>query len=105
MDDSQGVPNATIRESRAIGVRIRLDIHFIHVRSKHEGVLTPIIRHGWPGSIIERMRSIDRLTDPTAHGGSASDAFGVVISSLPGYGSSGEPTSTGWGPSNMHAHG
>ncbi len=75
-----------------------LDIHFIHVRSKHEDALPLIVTHGWPGSIIEQLKIIDRLTDPTAHGASASDAFDVVIPSLPGYGFSGKPTSTGWGP-------
>jgi pimeloyl-ACP methyl ester carboxylesterase len=73
-----------------------LDIHFIHVRSKHENALPLIVTHGWPGSIIEQMKIIDPLTNPTAHGGSASDAFHVVIPSLPGYGYSGKPTSTGW---------
>src|SRR5581483_7395472 len=73
-----------------------LDIHFIHVRSKHENELPLIITHGWPGSIIEQMKIIDPLTDPTAHGGNASDAFDVVIPSLPGYGCSGRPAATGW---------
>ena len=78
-----------------------LDIHFIHVRSKHENALPLIVNHGWPGSIIEQLKIIDPLTDPTAHGGSASDAFDVVIPSMPGYGFSGKPTSTGWGPERM----
>ena len=78
-----------------------LDIHFIHVRSKHENALPLIVTHGWPGSIIEQLKIIDPLTDPTAHGGSASDAFHVVIPSMPGYGFSGKPTSTGWGPERM----
>ena len=73
-----------------------LDIHFIHVRSKHENALPLIVTHGWPGSIIEQMKIIDPLTDPTAHGGSASDAFHLVIPSMPGYGYSGKPTTTGW---------
>ena len=73
-----------------------LDIHFIHVRSKHENALPLIVTHGWPGSIIEQMKIIDPLTDPTAHGGSASDAFHLVIPSMPGYGYSGKPTRTGW---------
>jgi pimeloyl-ACP methyl ester carboxylesterase len=73
-----------------------LDIHFIHVRSKHENALPLIVTHGWPGSIIEQIKIIDPLVNPTAHGGSASDAFHVVIPSMPGYGFSGKPTSTGW---------
>jgi pimeloyl-ACP methyl ester carboxylesterase len=75
-----------------------LDIHFIHVRSRHENALPMIVTHGWPGSIIEQMKIIDPLTDPTAHGGSASDAFHLVIPSLPGYGFSGKPTAPGWNP-------
>ena len=78
-----------------------LDIHFIHVRSKHEDALPLIVNHGWPGSIIEQLKIIGPLTDPTAHGGSAEDAFDVVIPSMPGYGFSGKPTSTGWGPERM----
>jgi pimeloyl-ACP methyl ester carboxylesterase len=78
-----------------------LDIHFIHVRSQHEDALPLIVNHGWPGSIIEQLKIIDRLTDPAAHGGSAADAFHVVIPSMPGYGFSGKPTSTGWGPERM----
>jgi pimeloyl-ACP methyl ester carboxylesterase len=78
-----------------------LDIHFIHVRSKHENAMPLIVTHGWPGSIIEQMKIIDPLTNPTAHGGSASDAFDVVIPSLPGYGFSGKPTATGWGPERI----
>ena len=73
-----------------------LDIHFIHVRSKHENALPCIITHGWPGSIVEQLKIIDPLTDPTAYGASASDAFDVVIPSMPGYGFSGKPTSPGW---------
>ena len=75
-----------------------LDIHFIHVRSKHENALPLIVTHGWPGSVIEQMKIIDPLTNPTAHGGSASDAFHLVIPSIPGYGYSGKPTTTGWDP-------
>src|SRR5207245_1567380 len=73
-----------------------LDIHFIHVRSKHENSLPLIVTNGWPGSIIEQMKIIDPLTNPTAHGGSASDAFHLVIPSMPGYGYSGKPTTPGW---------
>jgi pimeloyl-ACP methyl ester carboxylesterase len=75
-----------------------LDIHFIHVRSKHENAMPLIVTHGWPGSVIEQLKIIEPLTNPTAHGGKASDAFHLVIPSLPGYGFSGKPTSTGWGP-------
>ena len=75
-----------------------LDIHFIHVRSKHENALPLIVTHGWPGSIIEQMKIIDPLTNPTAHGASASDAFHLVIPSMPGYGYSGKPTTIGWDP-------
>ena len=75
-----------------------LDIHFIHVHSKHEGALPVIITHGWPGSVIEQLKVIDPLTNPTKHGGSAADAFHVVIPSLPGYGFSGKPTAPGWNP-------
>jgi pimeloyl-ACP methyl ester carboxylesterase len=75
-----------------------LDIHFIHVRSKHENALPLIVTHGWPGSIVEQLKLIEPLTNPTAHGGSASDAFHVVIPSMPGYGFSGKPTESGWDP-------
>jgi len=75
-----------------------LDIHFIHVKSKHENALPMIITHGWPGSVIEQLKIIDPLTNPTAHGATAADAFDVVIPSLPGYGFSGKPTATGWDP-------
>jgi pimeloyl-ACP methyl ester carboxylesterase len=75
-----------------------LDIHFVHVRSKHENALPLLVCHGWPGSVIEQMKIVDLLTDPTAHGGSASDAFHVVIPNMPGYGFSGRPSETGWGP-------
>ncbi len=78
-----------------------LDIHFIHVRSKHENALPLIVTHGWPGSVVEQLKIIDPLTNPTAHGGSASDAFDVVIPSMPGYGYSGKPTMTGWGPDHI----
>jgi pimeloyl-ACP methyl ester carboxylesterase len=78
-----------------------LDIHFIHVRSKQENALPLIVTHGWPGSIIEQLKIIDPLTNPTANGGSASDAFHVVIPSLPGYGFSGQPTGTGWDPARI----
>jgi pimeloyl-ACP methyl ester carboxylesterase len=78
-----------------------LDIHFIHVRSKHENALPMIVTHGWPGSIIEQLKIIDPLTDPTAYGGSASDAFDLVIPSLPGYGFSGKPTAAGWDPTRI----
>ncbi|HEV7628646.1 MAG TPA: epoxide hydrolase, partial [Streptomyces sp.] len=78
-----------------------LDIHFIHVRSKHEDALPLIITHGWPGSVIEQLKIIEPLTDPTAHGGDASEAFHVVIPSMPGYGFSGKPTTPGWGPDHI----
>src|SRR5712672_2986815 len=118
-DDSQGVPLATIQELvrywateydwRKVEARLNalpnfitnidgLDIHFIHVRSKHENALPMIVTHGWPGSIIEQLKIIGPLTDPTAHGASASDAFHLVIPSLPGYGFSGKPTAPGWTP-------
>lgn len=121
-DDSQGVPLATMQELarywatgydwRKVEAKLNalpqfvttidgLDIHFIHVRSKHPNALPLIINHGWPGSIIEQLKLIDPLTNPTAHGGNASDAFDVVIPSMPGYGFSGKPTSTGWGPERM----
>jgi pimeloyl-ACP methyl ester carboxylesterase len=116
-DATQGVQLATIKELarywqtdhdwRKVEARLNalpqfmteidgLDIHFIHVRSKHENALPLIVTHGWPGSIIEQLKIIDPLTNPTAHGGSASDAFDVVIPSLPGYGFSEKPTTTGW---------
>jgi pimeloyl-ACP methyl ester carboxylesterase len=75
-----------------------LDIHFIHVRSKHENALPLIVTHGWPGSVVEQLKIIEPLTDPTAHGGNESDAFHLVIPSMPGYGFSGKPTTPGWGP-------
>ena len=121
-DESQGVPLAMIQklarywatdydwrrceaELNALPQFITeidgLDIHFIHVRSRHDDALPLIVNHGWPGSIIEQLKIIDRLADPTAHGGSAADAFHVVIPSMPGYGFSGKPTSPGWGPERM----
>jgi pimeloyl-ACP methyl ester carboxylesterase len=121
-DDSQGVPLATMQklarywatdydwrrceaELNALPQFITeidgLDIHFIHVRSQHEDALPLIVNHGWPGSIIEQLKIIGRLTDPTAYGASAGDAFHVVIPSMPGYGFSGKPTGTGWGPERM----
>src|SRR5688500_7354116 len=121
-DHSQGVPLAAMRELarywatdydwrkgeaklKAIPQFITkidgLDIHFIHVRSKHRNALPLIITHGWPGSIIEQIKLVGPLTDPTAHGGKAEDAFDVVIPSMPGYGFSAKPTSTGWGPERI----
>jgi pimeloyl-ACP methyl ester carboxylesterase len=118
-DATQGVRLATMRELarywgtdydwRKVEARLNalpqfvteidgLDIHFIHVRSKHDNALPVIVTHGWPGSIIEQMKIIDPLANPTANGGNASDAFDVVIPSLPGYGFSGKPTATGWDP-------
>jgi pimeloyl-ACP methyl ester carboxylesterase len=78
-----------------------VDIHFIHVRSRHQNALPLIVTHGWPGSIIEQLKIIDPLTKPTEHGGSANDAFDVVIPSLPGYGFSGRPAGTGWDPDRI----
>ena len=78
-----------------------LDIHFIHVRSREKNALPMIINHGWPGSVLEQIKLVGPLTDPVAHGGKAEDAFDVVIPSMPGYGFSGKPTSTGWGPERM----
>src|SRR6267378_710945 len=78
-----------------------LDIHFIHVRSKHENALPLIVTHGWPGSVVEQLKIVDPLTNPTAHGASASDAFDLVIPSIPGYGFSGKPTTTGWEPTRI----
>ena len=78
-----------------------VDIHFIHVRSKHENALPLIVTHGWPGSIIEQLKIIDPLTDPTAHGGNALDAFHLVIPSMPGYGFSGQPKDRGWNPDRI----
>jgi pimeloyl-ACP methyl ester carboxylesterase len=78
-----------------------LDIHFIHVRSKHKNALPLIVTHGWPGSVVEQLKIVGPLTDPTAHGGSPSDAFDIVIPSMPGYGYSGKPTTTGWDPAHI----
>ena len=121
-DDSQGVPLATMQELarywatdydwRNVETKLNalpqlitqidsLDIHFIHVRSRHENAMPLIITHGWPGSIIEQLKIIDPLTNPTSHGASASDAFDLVIPSMPGYGFSGKPTTTGWGPDRI----
>ncbi len=118
-DQSQGVQLATIKrlvrywqtdhDWRKVEARLNalpqfttiidgVEIHFIHVRSKHENALPLIVTHGWPGSIIEQLKIIDPLTNPTAHGASASDAFDLVIPSLPGHGFSGKPTELGWDP-------
>jgi pimeloyl-ACP methyl ester carboxylesterase len=78
-----------------------LDIHFVHVRSKHENALPLIVTHGWPGSVLEQLKLVGPLTDPTAHGGTAADAFHLVIPSMPGYGYSGKPTTPGWGPEHV----
>jgi pimeloyl-ACP methyl ester carboxylesterase len=78
-----------------------LNIHFIHVRSRHANALPMIVTHGWPGSVIEQLKIIGPLTDPTAHRGNASDAFNLVIPSMPGYGFSGKPTTSGWGPAQI----
>src|SRR5512145_2801745 len=78
-----------------------VDIHFIHVRSRHESALPLIVTHGWPGSVIEQLKIIDPLTNPTAHGGNASDAFHLVIPSMPGYGFSGKPKDKGWNPDRI----
>jgi len=121
-DATQGVQLATVQELarywatdydwRKVEARLNalpqflttidgLDVHFIHVRSKHANALPVIITHGWPGSIIEQLRVIGPLTDPAAYGGTAEDAFDVVIPSLPGYGFSGKPAATGWGPERI----
>jgi hypothetical protein len=78
-----------------------LDVHFIHLRSPQQDALPVIVSHGWPGSVIEQLKIIEPLTDPTEHGGTASDAFDVVIPSLPGYGFSGKPAATGWDPDRI----
>ena len=78
-----------------------VDIHFIHARSRHQNALPVIVTHGWPGSVIEQLKIIGPLTDPTAHGGRAEDAFDVVIPSVPGYGFSGKPTGAGWDPDHI----
>jgi pimeloyl-ACP methyl ester carboxylesterase len=121
-DQSQGVQVATIQKLashwateydwRRVEARLNalpqfttqidgLDIHFIHARSNNDNALPIIVTHGWPGSIIEQLKIIDPLANPTAHGASASDAFHVVVPSMAGYGFSGKPTSTGWGPERM----
>ena len=121
-DHSQGVPLAMVQQLarhwatdydwRACERRLNavpqfvteidgLDIHFLHVRSEHEDALPLIVTHGWPGSILEQLKIIDPLTDPAAFGASALDAFHLVIPSMPGYGFSGKPTTTGWGPERM----
>src|SRR3712207_5293218 len=78
-----------------------VDIHFIHVRSPHENALPLIMTHGWPGSVIELLKTVGPLTDPTAHGGTPEDAFHLVLPSMPGYGFSAKPTDTGWGPDRI----
>jgi pimeloyl-ACP methyl ester carboxylesterase len=78
-----------------------VEIHFIHVKSAHENALPLIMTHGWPGSVIEFLETVGPLTDPTAHGGNAEDAFDLVLPSIPGYGFSGEPTELGWGPGRV----
>ncbi len=119
-DTSQGVPLATMRDLaaywasehdwRRVEAQLNslpqfvtsidgLDIHFLHVRSRHENAMPLVVTHGWPGSVIEQLKIIGPLTNPTAYGADASDAFHVVIPSMPGYGFSGKPTATGWGPS------
>ena len=121
-DDTQGVQLATIQKLarywatehdwRRVEARMfayphfiteldGLDIHFMHIRSKDEHALPLIVTHGWPGSIIEQLKIIEPLTDPTAHGGKAEDAFHLVIPSMPGYGFSGKPTAAGWGPERI----
>jgi pimeloyl-ACP methyl ester carboxylesterase len=121
-DASQGVQLATIQKLarywaedydwRKVEVRLNalpnylteidaLEIHFIHVRSKRDDALPLIVTHGWPGSIIEQLKIIDPLVNPTAHGGKASDSFHVVIPSIPGFGFSGKPTATGWDPAHI----
>lgn len=121
-DESQGVPLATMQQLarywateydfRKCEAKLNavpqfiteidgLDIHFIHVRSKHENAIPIVITHGWPGSIVEQLKLIEPLTNPTAHGGNVADAFHVVIPSLPGYGFSGKPTTTGWEPARI----
>ena len=82
-----------------------VEIHFIHVRSPHENALPVIVTHGWPGSVIELLNTVDPLTNPTAHGGSPADAFDVVIPSIPGYGFSGKPRAVGWAPTVWHVPG
>ncbi|MCK2237613.1 MULTISPECIES: epoxide hydrolase family protein [unclassified Crossiella] len=121
-DDSQGVRTATLRrlveywrsgyDWRKVEARLNalpqylteidgLDIHFLHIRSRHPDALPLIITHGWPGSILELLKVIGPLTDPTRHGGRAEDAFHLVLPSMPGYGFSAQPTTTGWGPDRI----
>ncbi|SDN61238.1 epoxide hydrolase family protein [Streptomyces wuyuanensis] len=121
-DQSQGTPFATLRalaqywaseyDWRKVEAKLKalphfvteidgLDIHFIHVRSKHEDALPLLVTHGWPGSVIEQLKIIEPLADPTAHGGDASDAFHLVVPSMPGYGFSGKPSEPGWNPERM----
>ena len=121
-DDTQGVQLATIQKLarywatdydwRKCEARLKalphfiteidgLDIHFMHVRSKHENALPLIVTHGWPGSVVEQLKIVEPLTNPTAHGGTESDAFHLVIPSMPGYGFSGKPASPGWGPERI----
>jgi hypothetical protein len=78
-----------------------VDIYFIHVRSRHPNAMPLIMTHGWPGSVLELLKTVGPLTDPTAHGASAEDAFDLVLPSMPGYGFSGKPTDTGWGPDRI----
>ncbi len=125
-DRSQGVQLATVQELarywtteydwRACEARLNalpqytteidgVPIHFVHVRSPHEGALPLIMTHGWPGSVVELLGVVGPLTDPTAHGGRAEDAFHLVLPSLPGYGFSGEPTSSGGTPTGSHRPG
>ena len=125
-DQSQGVPLATMRaladywatayDWRKAEAKLNalaqftteidgLEIHFIDVRSKHADALPLVVTHGWPGSIIEQLKIIDPLTNPTAHGASASDAFHVVIPSMPGYGFTERPADSGWGPERMAGRG
>jgi pimeloyl-ACP methyl ester carboxylesterase len=121
-DDTQGVQLATIQKLahywatehdwRKVEAKMRsyshfiteidgLDIHFMHIRSKHDAALPLIVTHGWPGSIIEQLKIVEPLTNPTAHGGSATEAFHLVIPSMPGYGFSGKPATPGWGPERI----
>src|SRR5512134_3729363 len=121
-DMSQGIPLATVEKLarywaneydwRKVEARINalpnfiteidgLDIHFIHALSKHENALPVILTHGWPGSVVWHLKIIEPLINPMAHGGSASDAFHVIVPSIPGFGYSGKPTSTGWGPDRI----
>jgi len=121
-DQTQGVPLATMKalahywateyDWRKVETKLNalpqfiteidgLDIHFIHIRSKHANALPLIVTHGWPGSIIEQLKIVGPLTDPTTYGGKAEDAFDIVIPSIPGYGFSGKPNTTGWGPDRI----